>query len=778
MTPRRRKQVAPLPAARGHGCAGRAAAWLAACAAVGSLTLPAGAEAAVQVLTGPTPIVDGDARAPGDITVRNENLAFALAVESPVPYGVPRGAIVDIAPVRDGQVGHDHTVFADFIPNNWSAWPNTYHRIDVLERGPDRAVIQAVRDWGKVTITTTYTLASGSDRIEIWTTMRNDGETALPDLLSGLTLWPRGGFVFPVPGLAGSAESMADAALADRVTAYDADWAITLHAPYFDHVGSGSRDLFVKHTLAPGATRSFGGWLQVGARGDLAPVVRFQIERRHQAAGSVIGRVTDRKGHAIDEPVIVVEQAHKPYAWALGGHDGHYELPLPTGDYSIYATGKNRSQSEAAPLRIEASSRSVSDFHGLDSAGRVRLSLEDSQGAPLDGRISIQEGRRPLVEFLGRRTFFTELERKGRADLTLAPGAYALDVASGGGFFAAPRQVRLNVRPGTTQNVTVVLPQLFNPRLRGWFAADLHHHADQAEAVTPAPDLARSQLAAGLDLLFVSDHDSTVNHAPLQEIARERHIPFIPSLELSPSWGHFNAYPLNPSQRLAIDTGTATVEELFKEARRLGAVAIQVNHPFIPYGYFASLAAHVAPGGFDPGFDLVEINATVPEDDDKVLHRLWDFWNAGQHYYLAAGTDTHDVWNDESGRIRTFAHVTDKLTPLSYVQALRAGHGYVSRGPLVFPSQLFGTTLHPAPGKTLALGFELESVAGLRRAQLVGGGTVVEARVLTGEPQRTRIEFELPTAGRARWYQLLVEDTRGHEAYTDPIWVGDALIQQ
>jgi hypothetical protein len=776
-----------MSSARAVQCRGRVESVIAllacACAAAASLLLPTAALAAVQVFTGPTPIVDGDAKAPGDITVSNEKLAFALAVESPVPYGVPRGAIVDVAPIRDGKIGRDHTVFADFIPNNWSAWPNTYHRVDILERGPDRAVVQAVRDWGKVTITTTYTLVTGSDHVDIRTTMHNEGDAALPDLLSGLTLWPKGGFVFPVPGLAGITESAADAALSDRVTAYDADWAITLHAPYFDHVGSGSRDLFAKHTLAPGATRTFDGWLQVGTRGDLAPVVGFEIERRHLAGGSVIGTVTDRDGRPVDEPVVVVEQNHKPYAWALGAHDGRYELPLPTGDYSIYATGRDRSQTEPVLLRIDAGSQIVSDFHALEGAGRVRFSVKDSHGLPLDARIAIQQGRRPLVEFLGRQTFFTQLEPKGQVDLSLAPGAYVVSVSSDGGFFSAPRQVRLSVNSRTTQPVTVLLPRLFNPRSRGWFAADLHHHADQAEAVTPAPDLARSQLAAGLDLLFVSDHDSTVNHVPLEAIARKRHIPFIPSLELSPSWGHFNAYPVTPSQRLAIDTSTATVDEIFKEARRQGALVIQVNHPFIPYGYFASLAAHVAPGGFNPGFDLVEINATVPEDDDKVLHRLWEFWNAGQHYYLAAGTDTHDVWNEESGRIRAFAHVEpagpgDNLTPLSYAQALRAGHGYVSRGPLVFPTVMFGTTLEPAPGKAPELGFELESVAGLRRAELVGGGTVVETRMLPGDPKRARIIFKLPPTGRARWYQLLVEDSHGHKAYTDPIWVSDALIQQ
>src|ERR1700726_89506 len=142
-------------------------AWL-----IGLLTvlLRATAGAAVHVMVGPTPIPDGEAKSAGDITIVNERLAFALAVGSPVPYGVPRGAIIDVAPVVNGKIGRDCVVFADFIPNNWSAWPNTVQHIDVLERGPQRAVVRSVRDWGKVTVTTVYKLESNSDSIEIRTT--------------------------------------------------------------------------------------------------------------------------------------------------------------------------------------------------------------------------------------------------------------------------------------------------------------------------------------------------------------------------------------------------------------------------------------------------------------------------------------------------------------------------------------------------------------------------------------------------------------------------------
>ena len=743
---------------------------LAALALLAPLT---GVRADVHLIRGPTPIPKGNARAAGDLTVVNEHLAFALAVQSPAPYGVPRGALVDIAPVTAGSIGRDRVVFADFIPNNWSAWPNTYQHVDILEQGPQQVRIRAVRDWGKVRIDTLYTLRENSDRVLISTTMTNEGEVALTDLLSGLTLWPSSGFLFAVPGLAGVTEGTAEGALANRVSGYDADWSVTLHAPYMDHVGSGSRDMFLLHTLKPKESRTFSGWLQVGASGDLAPVVAAEIEQKQLPAGGVHGSVRTRAGKALAQPVVVVEKSGKPYAWVLG-RDGAYDIRLPAGDYSLYATGRNYSRSEVLAVNVAPASTQTRDFTDLEEPGSIDFSVTDpARGQPLDARIVISSGEKPLVQFLGRTTFFTELTPKGQVSVPIAPGSYRFAVSHGAGVLARDADVAVRVTPGQTTQCAVAITPLFDPPARGWYAADLHHHADQAEAVTPPADLARSQLAAGLNLLFVSDHDSNANHAALLKIAAARGVPFIPGIELSPSWGHFNAYPLTPGARLAIDTSTASVAEVLQEARREGAMIVQVNHPFIPFGYFSSLAAGVAPGGFDGDFDLIEINSSVPNDDAKVLAKLADFWNQGKHYYLTAGSDTHDVWNEQSGRVRTFVHIDGPVSAQSFAAALKAGHAYVTYGPLIFPAVMFGTELHVTRGKPFPLRFDLGSVAGLRKAELIGAGTTQQRRTFPGAPLKARVDFTV-TAEQPGWYALVVEDEAGRKAYTDPIWVAPA----
>jgi hypothetical protein len=498
--------------------------------------------------------------------------------------------------------------------------------------------------------------------------------------------------------------------------------------------------------------------------------VRAQIERRHLAAGSVRGTVTSRDSRAVAQPVVIVEKSGQPYAWTLGV-DGAYELPLPAGDYTLYATARNCSQTSRLAVTIAAGQVQTRNLRGLEAPGRVRFTVTAAgSGRPLDARIAIREGQRPLVQFLGRDTFFTAMEHKGQLDLVIAPGPYVFNFSSGGGFVGPARDLELEVIPGQTRSAGVALTRQFDPAARGWYGADLHHHADQAEAVTPPADLARSELAAGLDLLFVSDHDSLINHPALRAIATRRGVPFIPGVELSPSWGHFNAYPVRPQQTLRIDPGVATVDEIFAEARRLGATIVQVNHPLIAYGYFTSLAAGVAPGGFNPGFDLVEINAEETATDEQLYQRMWELWNAGHRYYLSAGSDTHDVWALASGRIRAYAHVDGALSAAAYLAALKSGHAYVSYGPLVYPSQMFGDTLRVKPAQPFSLGFDLESVAGLSRVELIGGGAVAESRSFAGGPAQAHVDFEL-RAPQSTWYALRVEDLQGHHAYTNPIWI-------
>jgi hypothetical protein len=747
-------------------------------AAAAVMLLPIPAAARVRIIMGPTPIPDGQAKSAGDITLVNEKLAAAIAVTTAPPWAIPRGALIDAAPVTNGLIGRDHIAFADFLPNSWSAWPSTYQHVTIITDTPKLAVVRAVRDWNAVVIETTYSLKSGDDSLHIVVTMTNRGATPVENILSGLTLWSQGGYFFGVPGLPHTTEGPAGAALSDRIVAYDRDWAIALHAPGFNRFGYGQRDLYLRHTLPPGGQRTFEGWLQIVGRGDLAPVVAAEIKRKQLPFGRLTGQVEASGGGAVETAVVMVERDGLPYAWALADA-GRYAIDLPAGVYTVYATGEGYSETPPQRLTLAAGSTTVRDFAGIEPPGRVRFALTDkATGAPIDARIDILQGQKPVVEYLGKHTFFTELTPRGQTEISLAPGTYRFSVGSRAGFDTSPVTVTSLVSPGARQTLSVAIQRQFDPAKMGWYGADMHHHSDQEDGVTPPAAVARSELAAGLDVLFLSDHDTTVNHRAMQAIADARGLIFIPSMELSPSWGHFNAYPLRLGEPPRLEMNTASVQEVFKEARRLGATAIQVNHPYDPgEGYFASLDRGVANGGFDPDFQLLEINGAQADKDGKVIASAWRFWNEGRRYYLTAGSDTHDVWNGVSGDARVYVHVDGALTVESFVDGLKRGHAFVSHGPLVFPDHMYGETVTLKAGQSAALGFDLEAVNGLKQATLISGGKQID--VVHYAAGQTAAHLTAPitapaTGSSPGWFALTVEDAKGMTAYTDPIWIATA----
>jgi len=739
--------------------------WLAAGLALG---LAGPAQADVSLTRGATSIPDGEATAAEDLTIANEHLAFALAVESRPPWGVPRGTLVDLAAVKDGELDLDRVAFADFIPNNWSAWPNSEKEVTVLEDSPERAVVQVRRNWGDAWVITTYTLEAGSDRIELETELENAGDEALTAIRSGFTLWPDTGFLFGVPGLGDAKETVADEALTDRMVAYDRDWVIALHAPYFDRVNYEGQDMYLEHDLAPGESRTFKGSLQVVPKGDLAPVVANEIERKHQPAGRITGTLTNDDGEAPQDGLVMVEKQGHPYAWTLA-EGGEFAMDLPAGDYQVYATGLGHANSAPRDISVTADGEQALDFSGLKGPGTLALDVvEAGSGVPRDARFTIVEGQQPPVEFLGKQTFFTSLDPAGSAELSLAPGDYRLAVNAGAGFTAEGETLDVSLESGEKVSRTVEIDRLAEPNDRGWYGADLHHHANVLEGTTPPETVVSAQLATDLDLTFVSDHDSTANHQRFQALSDSRGVPFIPSIEISPSWGHMNPFPIALSGELKVDPGTDDVQAIIQDARRLGAEVIPMNHPYNDYGYLSNLSNDKVPGGFTPNFDLLELNAEV--DNAKTIETAHALWDDGTAIYFTAGTDTHDAWNDLTGRIRMMARVPGELSPRAFARALKDGHGYATQGPLLYPQNvLFGDTLRLAGDEPATWHVDVAAVDGLAEARLVGrGGEVIATRELDGKEATLAFPLDAEIDG---WVALEVEDADGDQAWSNPVWI-------
>ena len=736
--------------------------------------LPMLAVADVTVEVGPTPIPRGDAQSARDMTINNGLFAVAFAVETAPPWGVARGGIVDIAVIHDGEIGFDIASLADFLPNTWTNWPTTYQRVSIAEQSARQIVVRVERDWEEVELVSLFTIKADDSVIHVVTQMTNRGDTSLTDLKSGYAVWPDGGSMFGVPGLFEQSAASEEAALADWTAAYGEHWALGLHAPYSKQMEYGGQDRYLVHDLPAGASRSFEAWLQIENDGSLAPLVKTEIGLGQLQAGSLSGTVTSGAGERIQRPAVVAYKDGHPYAWTMGS-DGDYAFELPVGNYQIHATAKGYSQGASSDVTISSGVTTTLDFDDVDAPGIVHFQVSDADsGKGRDARISIRSGPRPLIRYFGRSTLFTELDKRGEVTSRMAPGDYVFEVSSGGGFTTVPQVLERTIETGKAASFDVVVEAIAQPADRNWFSADLHHHSDVLDGNTPAEYVMISELAAGVDITFLSDHDSVVNNARMQQLAERRGVLFMAGTEMSPSWAHFNAFPIDAGKFIDIDTGQSTVQEIFAAARRMGADVIEVNHPYMGYGYFNSREKEMVPGGYDGGYELVEIEASIhagaAERNQKTIDGVWRMWSQGERKYLAAGSDAHDVWAEPSGVARTYVHVEGDLSIEKYVAGLKAGNAFASQGPLVYPEILFGSSINHKAGDELVLRYAVQAVSGLRSVQLISGGTMVREGKFDGVTDLTATEFAVRPETNS-WYSLVIEDQGGQHAYSNPIWV-------
>ena len=638
---------------------------------------------------------------------------------------------------------------------------------------------KTVRDWGKVELETTFRIAADDSEIHMLTRMTNKGKVALKGLMSGYVVWPDGGYLFGVPGLPGVSASAEDEALADWSAAYDEGWVLGLHAPFSEYVAYNGRDRYLKHDLRPGESRLFEAWLQIGGEGSLAPLVQSEIDRRGLRFGTIHGQVRGSGSAPVKRPAVVVLKNGKPYSWVLGNEDG-YAMTLPPGDYDLYAVARGYGQGKTQHVRIAGGEQKKINFSDVRAPGRVKFAVSGTDGQhALDARITIKSGYEPLLGYFGKNRYFTDLTQVGEISFMIVPGDYTFEISAGGGFVSLPASVGVTVESGQTREIRTAITVMAKPREQGWYSADLHHHSDVLDGFTEPKFVMRSELAAGLDIAFLSDHDSVVNNSAMLVLADERDTYFIPGTELSPSWAHFNAYPLDDGKSVDIDTGQASVQEIFEAARSMGADIVEVNHPYSDYGYFHNLeqpgateenAQDRVPGGYDSGFDLIEITAG---DNTRTMQRVFKLWNAGQRKYLAAGSDTHDVWHQDSGAARTFVQVEGQLTIDAFITSLKAGRAYASQGPVVYPEIVFGSDIRQKAGDKLSLRYSVQAVSGLRRVRLIERGTEIKSIDFEGEADPAAVDFPVHPE-QDTWYSLVIEDANGKFAFTNPVWVSVA----
>ncbi len=752
-----------------------------------SLSNVARTASGVKLIRGPTLIPEGDGTSEQDLTLMNEYIAVTIAVGSTPPWGVPKGAILDGAPIKDGEILQDVLAQFSFPVNGWGNWAH-YTTIEVVENSSDVAVVRAVGYWKDIKVETTYRLEAGKDYLIIETVLTNEGSKPYTDLTSGYAMSLRRGWTF-TPGFGTGLHYSADpkesvGAFDDWTSGYGEDFAVGVWAPYYTHLSTSTSwvDPFTKHDLQPGESKTFTAYLIMKPVGDTNAILEEIMELKGISFGAVEGSVASSTGESVNNPIVIVEKDGKPYCWTIGS-DGKYRLSLPEGTYSIHAEAKNYGPSSPVEVSVSPGATVTTDLTDVTLPGKVIIDVfREDTNEPLDAKILVSGGPQTVIRYLSISTVYTDFDNQGHAEIPLAPGTYTITVSHGGGFISKPVTFE-NVKVTSGAEVTLQAPIqiLIEPSTMNWYSADLHHHSNILDGRTPPEYLVLAQSAAGLDFVFVSDHDSVANHEIIAQLAQQRGLPFIPSVEISPAWAHFNPYPITLGEDL---TYRGTIQELFESAREHGAIVIRVNHPYTTSGYFKALAMNEVPGGYDPGWDVAEVNGKWGSSDNQTVRYLMSLWDEGLQYYVTAGSDTHDVWaTPYTGYPRVYAYIPGDPTPEAFALAEKNGHTFISYGPLIFTDPLPGYTIAVGEDGTVTIKARVFAVDGISRIAVLGkGGKLLFSETYDDTPMEKTVEVtinaeELFGNKDIAWVSVLAWDADKDLAMTNPIWISKSVVK-
>jgi len=209
----------------------------------------------------------------------------------------------------------------------------------------------------------------------------------------------------------------------------------------------------------------------------------------------------------------------------------------------------------------------------------------------------------------------------------------------------------------------------------GWLRGDLHCHSEHSDGDASLADILATARALGLDFLAVTDHNTTSHHAALTTLDPGGLI-LIPGVEVTTYFGHANVWGF-PGQ--FVEFRCRTPEEMataLADAVGEGGVA-SINHPK-PYG---------PPWEFGPlpSFSCVEIwNGPWPWFNPAALAYADAILRMGRRIVFVGGSDMHHYHPPRISRLARptmWVYAPDTTVPADLLDAIRAGHLFISRDP-------------------------------------------------------------------------------------------------
>lgn len=285
-------------------------------------------------------------------------------------------------------------------------------------------------------------------------------------------------------------------------------------------------------------------------------------------------------------------------------------------------------------------------------------------------------------------------------------------------------EVDLSANRGRVE-LAIALERAWTPH--GTLAADLHVHAQaSADSTVPNPQRVVAQVAAGIQVIGLSDHNTNGDlDREITALGLDPIVASIASNELTTDVLHAGVYPVivdrtKPRGGAMRDDQMKRMgpQQVFDHARSLpGNPILQINHPRFRYTSLFDGAGWNGtswPPPFPLGFDAVEVLAGYTAFNDGEDRRfddgVRDFYTMIDHGTLITplgNSDTHDLNWVLDGTARNYVFVDEPATrPFdepAFIAAIRARRVVATTGPWldVEVAQAAGAQPTVGPGGSL-----------------------------------------------------------------------------
>lgn len=419
--------------------------------------------------------------------------------------------------------------------------------------------------------------------------------------------------------------------------------------------------------------------------GGLDDCLRKFAELRGAQAGSglIAGTVKDDTGEPQVGLELLAARESEPDGDVIDqtytDASGSFEMQLAPGNYRLRVHPAGRPEISSDSLAL-AAGQSLPASLTVPRSARLAYRCTDEQGGLLPCKISLQSGHDAAMDAPVERDSLT-FGPTGQGSFVVPAGDWTVSL-SRGWEYAIQRQ-NVTTTAGQQAEVEGVLARQVDTG--GYIAADLHTHCSRSiDSDYDVEDKIASNLAEGVELVVITDHDCSTDFTPYIDELKSR-LTFdldywllaVTGNEISPHLGHSTVFPM-PSHPVGwiywqvpwtlYDQGRFVRQleypEIWPKVRALGADVINLAHPLSSNAWFSYLGfdpPDVMPrldslpsDKFSPGFDTIEL--LNKNDVDLMIEKVLPLWSAMNNqgvFRTAVGVSDSHQRDAEAGFGRT-----------------------------------------------------------------------------------------------------------------------------